>query len=396
MSRIRDNDVEVESAEASASVPRRNRAVTVLFRDGESAARAFWWIFKLGYGRDDVNLLMSDETPNRYLPDDMDDSDWRDKVMTDAGGRPAARGKIGSMLVAIAALGTSVALPGIGLVVAGPMAAALAGAASLTDALIGSGIPEERAREYERGIGEGGLLISVNFRTDEDADNFEREILRTQSRPRKPSADAEEDENRVYSVNSESKDSLRSLLEKRKILNLSRDLPKRRAGYEVTSLYANSWFEDRKHKPLRPPFGLLLGEEYKFLFAIEREARQQGAASRPFEEPKRLQRSPESRVLLEVCSALLEGGAPGRGGYARREVVYRRGAGFAPESFDLKPTRTGTSFVTVRLIKETETVYREVVEVEVIAASPTEFAEAVKINTVCEDERFSRTNAPRR
>ena len=35
--------------------------------------------------------------------------------------------------------------------------------------------PEERVKEYEEGIKEGGIVMGVNPRTDEDADYFENE-----------------------------------------------------------------------------------------------------------------------------------------------------------------------------------------------------------------------------
>jgi hypothetical protein len=70
-------------------------------------------------------------------------------------------------------------LPGLGLVIAGPIAAALAGAGAgaatggLVGALIGWGIPEERVKQYEAGIKEGGILMGVNPRTPEDAVYFQ-------------------------------------------------------------------------------------------------------------------------------------------------------------------------------------------------------------------------------
>jgi hypothetical protein len=45
----------------------------------------------------------------------------------------------------------------------------------LIGALIGSGIPEDRAKEYEKGINEGGILMGVNTRTDEDAEYLEND-----------------------------------------------------------------------------------------------------------------------------------------------------------------------------------------------------------------------------
>ena len=52
---------------------------------------------------------------------------------------------------------------------------AAARSARLVGALVGAGIPEERAKLYEKGIDEGGIVLGVTPRTDEDADYFERE-----------------------------------------------------------------------------------------------------------------------------------------------------------------------------------------------------------------------------
>jgi uncharacterized membrane protein len=74
-----------------------------------------------------------------------------------------------------------VLLPGLGLVVSGPILAALAGAGAggatggLAGALIGWGIPEERAKMYESGIREGGTVLGVTPRSTDDADYFENE-----------------------------------------------------------------------------------------------------------------------------------------------------------------------------------------------------------------------------
>ena len=80
------------------------------------------------------------------------------------------------MLAGVAAVGTTLVLPGVGLVVAGPLAAALAGAGAggitggLIGALIGAGIPEERVKHYEEGIKNGGILMGVTPRSDEDVE----------------------------------------------------------------------------------------------------------------------------------------------------------------------------------------------------------------------------------
>ena len=150
--------------------------VTGLFRDRESAERVYNSLRGRGYNDDDVSMMMSDDTRKKYFSDD-DKTNFDTKAWEGAGKGAAIGGTMGATLAAIAAIGTSVALPGIGLLVAGPLAAGIAGAGvgGLVGALIGSGIPEDRAKEYEHGIKEGGILMGVNARDDADAEYFEND-----------------------------------------------------------------------------------------------------------------------------------------------------------------------------------------------------------------------------
>ena len=155
-----------------------------MFRDRSSAEKAYTALHSRGYGKDDVNLLMSDETRKTHFGDDTVHSDLGDKAMEGAGVGSAIGGTAGAIIGAIAAIGTSVALPGLGLIIAGPLAAALAGAGAggltggLVGALVGSGIPEEHAAEYESGIKDGGIVMGVKPRNAEDAKYFEDEFRR--------------------------------------------------------------------------------------------------------------------------------------------------------------------------------------------------------------------------
>jgi hypothetical protein len=157
------------------------RIMTGMFRDRESAERAYSSLQSRGYSRDDVNLVMSDETRKRHFGENTADSDLGDKALEGAGAGSAIGGTLGAIVGAVAAIGTSVALPGLGLIVAGPLAAGLAGAGAggltggLLGALVGSGIPEDRAKEYESGVKEGGIVMGVHPRSDEDAQHLESE-----------------------------------------------------------------------------------------------------------------------------------------------------------------------------------------------------------------------------
>lgn len=156
--------------------------VTGLFRDRDSAERVYSSLSSRGYSKDDISLMMSDEARGKYFPGGGADTELGDKALEGAGVGSAIGGTIGAVLAGIAAIGTSVLLPGVGLIVAGPLAAALAGAGAggltggLIGALVGSGIPEERAKAYEEGVKQGGMVLGVKARTPEDAEYFEREF----------------------------------------------------------------------------------------------------------------------------------------------------------------------------------------------------------------------------
>lgn len=74
----------------------------------------------------------------------------------------------------IAAIGNSLIIPGLGILIAGPIAAGLAGAGAgaitggVIGAFVGAGIPEARATLYEKGIKEGNIVIGVRLRNEED------------------------------------------------------------------------------------------------------------------------------------------------------------------------------------------------------------------------------------
>lgn len=163
----------------------QSRSVSGLFNDRASAERAYTALENRGYTRDDVNLLMSDETRKKHFGEGTVETELGSKALEGAGTGSAIGGTLGAIIGGIAAIGTSVLIPGLGLIVAGPLAAALAGAGAggltggLIGALVGSGIPEEHAAEYESGIKNGGVYMGVNPRNDEDAQYLHDEFTKS-------------------------------------------------------------------------------------------------------------------------------------------------------------------------------------------------------------------------
>ncbi|MBL0032868.1 MAG: hypothetical protein IPP27_12100 [Bacteroidetes bacterium] len=153
--------------------------LTGMFADRESTEQAYSSLNERGYTKDDINLVMSDETRKKHFSGEMSDTELGTKAAEGAGKGSAIGGTVGAIAGVIAAIGTSLVIPGLGIVVAGPIAAGLAGAGAggitggIIGALVGSGIPEERAKLYEQGVKEGRIVMGVHPRNDEDSKYFE-------------------------------------------------------------------------------------------------------------------------------------------------------------------------------------------------------------------------------
>ena len=151
--------------------------LTGMFRDRESTEHAYNTMQERGYTKDDISLAMSDETRQKHFSDDV--TELGTKAAEGAGKGGAIGGTVGAIVGVVAAIGSSLVIPGLGLVIAGPLAAGLAGAGAgsitggIIGALVGSGIPEERAKLYESGIKNGHIVMGVHPRNGEDATYFE-------------------------------------------------------------------------------------------------------------------------------------------------------------------------------------------------------------------------------
>lgn len=152
--------------------------VTGIFPTKESAERAYASIHSRGYTSDDVHVMMSDKARDTHFSGTVVETELGNKALEGAGTGSAIGTTLGAAAGAIAAIGTNLILPGLGLVIAGPLAAALAGAGAgaatggIIGALVGAGIPEERAKVYEDGVKKGEIVLGVHTRNDDDATYF--------------------------------------------------------------------------------------------------------------------------------------------------------------------------------------------------------------------------------
>jgi hypothetical protein len=154
---------------------RTNKLVTGLFENRFAATAVVDELIARGYDRNSISVLMSDSTKTKEFA-----LENKTHAAEGAGVGGAVGGVVGGTIAAIAAVGTSLALPGLGLVIAGPIAAALAGAGAggaaggLIGALVGAGIPEHRAKVYEGGLKKGGILIGVEVDNDAESKRIEK------------------------------------------------------------------------------------------------------------------------------------------------------------------------------------------------------------------------------
>ena len=149
-------------------------SLIVLFENPRNALRVYSDLLNKNYAKEDITLMMSEETEKKYFSgQDISKTELGSKSLQGMGVGGAIGGTAGALAAGIAALGTSLIIPGLGIVVAGAFAAALAGAGAgavtggLVGALIGLGLSDEQAKEFEDGIKAGGVVIGVHTSSPE-------------------------------------------------------------------------------------------------------------------------------------------------------------------------------------------------------------------------------------
>ncbi|MBA2648449.1 MAG: hypothetical protein H0U75_02415 [Legionella sp.] len=136
--------------------------ISELFKDNESAEKAYKRTLKLGYKSIDINLIISEESKNKYY----------DSIFIKERSAVASSGTLGAAVLGlaagVAAMKTDLIIPDMGLIIAGPLATGLASVGlgsfngGLAEILVGWGISEDQAKIYEIGIKSGGIVLGVD------------------------------------------------------------------------------------------------------------------------------------------------------------------------------------------------------------------------------------------
>ncbi|MCA9628128.1 MAG: hypothetical protein KC766_10700 [Myxococcales bacterium] len=138
-----------------------------VYRDHEQADRAIIELERAGVDRRRVSLFLSEQVSG-LVP----------RVRPAVPEGAVAGGAIGAVLAGIGGI-ASLAVPGLGLVVAGPLAvaleSALVGAVSggFAGALIGIGVPENQAKRYAQSLLDQGVIVAASPADPSEASRIE-------------------------------------------------------------------------------------------------------------------------------------------------------------------------------------------------------------------------------
>jgi hypothetical protein len=156
--------------------------LTGLFRQHDNAGKAYNAALKLGYTKDEVTILMSEETKHKYSHERRHPELSIEEEAIEGVGVGGALGvTTGAITGALMALGTFVMISGIGLAASGPIAVWLSGAAAggiaggLVGALINIGIATNHAEHFKTELKNGAILIILLPHSENDRKNLEME-----------------------------------------------------------------------------------------------------------------------------------------------------------------------------------------------------------------------------
>ena len=162
--------------------------ITGSFDNRADAEAAVDRLTELGYARDEVSVMMSDDTRTRQFGDGADagvagTNDRGSNIAKGAAGGGMIGGTLGAIAAAVVgtgAVGLTVATGGVAApFIAGPIAAMLAAggagaaAGSILGGLVGAGMPEADARRAETDVSGGHIVVCVHA-DDTDTTNVRR------------------------------------------------------------------------------------------------------------------------------------------------------------------------------------------------------------------------------
>lgn len=152
--------------------------VTGVFESKLEANKALADLLNQGFSQNEISLLVTDKSRDQFFTTTDDEVN---RVAKGGAAGAAIGGTLGAIVAGLTAVG-AIALPGAGLLVAGPLVAALSGAGAgaavggLSGALIKAGFPSAEAERYEEDLKKGKAIIVVDAENNTKA-NIARSVL---------------------------------------------------------------------------------------------------------------------------------------------------------------------------------------------------------------------------
>ncbi|HOB40053.1 MAG: general stress protein [Limnochordia bacterium] len=146
-----------------------------VFSDISTAEKAVKALRDKGFKDNEISIVAKDEKARRGGTDMETGGEFGTDSIAEGTTWGGALGGVAGLLAGVGAL----AIPGIGpIVAAGPLAGALSGAVTggVAGGLIDLGIPEDKGRQYEENLKQGGVLAVIE--TSDDKANDASSILR--------------------------------------------------------------------------------------------------------------------------------------------------------------------------------------------------------------------------
>lgn len=141
--------------------------VTGTFGNRKDAQTAVSLLEARGIKPSEISLILSEATHQKIFNDNVSNIQRISSSVRGAGNGAVIGGTLGAIIAGLTAVGT-LTIVGIGLLASGPIVAVLFGAGAgaatgtIAGALIGAGIPDAEANEYERQLANGKALVTVH------------------------------------------------------------------------------------------------------------------------------------------------------------------------------------------------------------------------------------------
>ncbi len=148
-----------------------SKVITGLFNNSEKAAAAIYSLEVRGIDPDNISLIANEGFDKNSFA-----VRTHSKLPEGVALGATAGGAITALVAGLTAVGTIAATGGLGLLAAGPLVSALAGAGagaiggSIIGGAIGAAIPEHEVKHYEDALKKGAVLVGVTYENSDQKD----------------------------------------------------------------------------------------------------------------------------------------------------------------------------------------------------------------------------------